>query len=541
MSAKWKLEPPRSIGLTADARPKRVDRTEEQWRHVVSETNPTWTEAQILEEVERQLFATLEVTNKTAARIYKEQRPFVRAFKGVVNTQVLVAAMRRSLPGQIVISKLREPTTGRQTDRKMPAGIFTHIAWSGEHTRFEPAQAAFAQESRPLLLWAHDNPLTRCGSHAESSNRQTMQAMLDRHDDKILMIAARDALREIYRRSGKEMKLEVLVVDGTNIEAPVDQGPARSKAEDALMNGPFDMSTMSSHGQGKNWRGWLLLVLVDMATSLPVVWSFHEGSTDEPRHVEGLFKLLHEIWEPEELGVDFLVGDKGFDKTSLHIALEENWATHLITPFSGKPAKKFPFAASMGVPICPIHGIPMQQVWDEEWVDRKERERLGLAPGDKADMSSAVMRFKCYEKGCTAKRAESNWKSNPRLYPFLPHEGPSRRRAKRVALMVRRNVVESVFSQLKHLGVGASGNRRVNWYQNDQQMKWHVGMALLGLVLRRLVHLDSSYDEALKEAKALGLLAPPAAKLAKVVDITRNTQYLRTGASKRSTPRSRAA
>jgi hypothetical protein len=103
-------------------------------------------------------------------------------------------------------------------------------------------------------------------------------------------------------------------------------------------------------------------------------------------------------------------------------------------------------------------------------------------------------------------------KRNARLYTYLPRGGDYVLYATRLALMRRRNSVEAVFSVLKHRGIGNKKHHKVRWATRAQHMRWAIGMALLGMTLRRDAHETGLYEQCAQDAWDAGLLKvrPPA-------------------------------
>ena len=118
-----------------------------------------------------------------------------------------------------------------------------------------------------------------------------------------------------------------------------------------------------------------------------------------------------------------------------------------------------------------------------------------------------------FEPGCGV-TAATYPKDNARLYTYLPHQGAHRRTGLRVALLRRRNSIESVIGEMKRRGVGLKGQSHPRWVSSDRQAEWLAGAALLGQTLRRLAHESGAYAEAEGEASIRSLVknATPAAE-----------------------------
>jgi hypothetical protein len=221
--------------------------------------------------------------------------------------------------------------------------------------------------------------------------------------------------------------------------------------------------------------------------------------------VTQLVDLLYRFW-PECPAV-WLVGDRGFDVESLHRDLEERYGIHLVTPIRNAPDTSGG-TDSIGVPTCSCAGSPKAMAYKqaEYFWDADKRRAHGIAPGEwiSTKENKAGHRWHCRDCGATA--ATRFWRS-PRFHGYLPHAGEHPTRiALRIALLLRRNAAESVFSQVKHRGVDLRGSDVPRWVSSDNQMAWLVAGCYLGLTLRRLAHETGLYRNAHDEAVDRGLV-----------------------------------
>ncbi|HNC16281.1 MAG TPA: hypothetical protein PLV77_10295, partial [Solirubrobacterales bacterium] len=252
----------------------------------------------------------------------------------------------------------------------------------------------------------------------------------------------------------------------------------------------------------KSCFGYNLVVISCLDTCLPVIWTLMPATGNEVAAarelIEALFKLR------PEFPMEYLVGDglynRGFEFPS---TLYKNYGIHLVSPRTNRKSKS-EWADSDGVPRC-AHGLMKFTRHGEVW-DAAKRRAHGIRPGNLPPNGKGLnprLRFECHEEVCREKstRMEDDWI----LHTFLPHIGQDKWTALREVLLARRNTSESLFAQLKQLGVGAKWPNRARW-ATDNGMRWLTSLALLNMTARKLVHLDGSYAAALKEAYSAGII-----------------------------------
>jgi hypothetical protein len=314
-------------------------------------------------------------------------------------------------------------------------------------------------------------------------------------------------------------------VDGTLIEANVPQNlprvrtPRERKALIRKVAGPLRLMADSVyHGFGKNSGpmerpepemkvrkscfGYNLVVISCLDTCLPIIWTLIPATGDEVTATRELLDALYQL--RPDFPMEYLVGDGlysgGFEFPA---SLYYSYGVHLVTPRTNRTSAS-PWAASDGVPCCD-HGLMDFKRHGEVWDAPKRREH-GIKPGNlppKGLGQKPRLRFECPEKECPPKstRMSDNWI----LHTYLPHVGSNKWTALREILLARRNTSESLFAQLKHLGVGARWPNRARW-ATDNGMRWLTSLALLSMTARKLVHVDGSYSTALGQVYEAGFI-----------------------------------
>jgi len=302
-------------------------------------------------------------------------------------------------------------------------------------------------------------------------------------------------------------------VDGTDIEAHCDQHQGLNDAEEALINRGTDARYLEYEGQPyrrmKWWRGYKLIVVSDMKSTLPMVWTLVPANESEYRTVRGLLDLLFEHWS--ECPLEFLVSDREFDREeALAADLEFRYGVHPVFPLRENISAKLPWAATDGVPHCSQHG-EMKLKDRDGFFGPKGRLREGIRRGELPTSAKAARhRWFCQECGVT----ETTYtKNNARLYPFLPRQGDHRDIGRRHALAARLNTAETINAVLKAWGTGLGSQRHAKWKPDRWKFDWWTGGCLASMTFRRLAHETGAYRQAFEEAVERGLLKVPKAEL----------------------------
>ena len=398
---------------------------------------------------------------------------------------------------------------GRPTDRRLVLAALERNILENGRPEIIANHMAF-QENNEILAWAYGWP-AREGSNRNVSNvYRTLHSTLARCSPDIclqLNVAALVALREELNDPDVG---RYLVIDGTDIIAPREQRPSDPcyPVEEGHLRRSLHEAAFTTHGGRKSWRGYRLVCITDVKTGLAIGFILLPGNRPE---WEGLADLLNEIhatwkrtagapWEPE-----YLVGDSHFDNAPVCRMLEERFAIHPVFPRGIAVGRNHEWHDNEGVPYC-AHG-DMKLLQSQYFVDHAKRRELGLAPGDVADLSRASFRWVCPDgAGC---QATTTWSKNPRLYTYLPPRGEHHKRvALRKALLVRRNVSESLNARIKGRGIGNRGMNVPKWVSTDDEMRWLCYGTCLGFALVRLAHETGAYEAMRDEAAARGLLAP---------------------------------
>lgn len=495
---------PRSPGSTRRA--VRVERAHAQFREQVrrqminefGEVDPVELEDEALS----RLTALMEYQDPEVAKQLVATAPTsVSPRRDGLYSAVEVAAIRRTSMVTELEDALRSATMGRPSDRRLPLAIFEQMAFGmGRPVIREHLHQFLGSDA--LLDEVYDHPVVaaRCGI-SESSVRATLKSMLDRHDPESAVEQNLNAIKELAERHEEIGKY--VAIDGTDVPAWLDQGPDWGAGHAELLNRRVAGANHGSHGKGF-WRGFVLIALTDIKSTLPLAWILAPAKTSETQRVRMVVDLLYKYWP--ECPVEYLVGDRGFDvPASLHLQLEECYGIHLVTPWKSDAGNGGP--GDLGVPHCNCGGelTPMKLVQSDGFWPAPKRRAKGILPGEHIDLkaSKARHRWSCTDCG----NRENTWFSkDPRRHVYLPREGNDRRAALRSALLARRNAVESTFSLLQHRGMAGENVNVPRWVTSARQMTWLLGTALLGLTLRRLVHEAGLYDLARADMDAKGLI-----------------------------------
>jgi hypothetical protein len=308
------------------------------------------------------------------------------------------------------------------------------------------------------------------------------------------------------------------VIDATTIEADVPQKGYLGEAQHMLMTGPRrrNASFVRYTHKGNTTRrcfGYKLLILSDMASTLPLCWRLISAGADERKETLALLRDYFELVPDSRMWA--LVGDALYDKDKAFAhQLLFKWGLHPVFPRAGAYSEKLPHVKTGGIPHC-AHGEMKLKDWDG-FMDADDRLAAGIRRGEEV-RPNARLRWVCPNSTPSrrsgpgiCKGIETKPHTDARLYTFLPRGGAHHHAALRIALLLRRNGVESINASLKNLGVGGKDMQRPRW-AGDLEMDWLVSAALTFLTARRVAHETGEYQRTKQEAVDLGLWQQPVA------------------------------
>ena len=234
-----------------------------------------------------------------------------------------------------------------------------------------------------------------------------------------------------------------------------------------------------------------------MSTTLPLVWSMIPANGNERNEALRLLRLLFELWP--DCPMEALVGDSLYDH-SVDFAREARRRLGRAARLSNRQGirRRSPAPGQPGDPeLCLRRGDGLQG-HRRLRLHRKKRAALGIPRGVTAPRTDGRLRWKCKNGRC--KNASTRPMDDPRLYTYYHRGGDHRLAHLRSALLIRRNAVESIFSSLKHLGVGGTD---VDRPRGPTTWRW-TGLSLLRLAFqtaRRLIHETGLYETAHDETR----------------------------------------
>lgn len=299
------------------------------------------------------------------------------------------------------------------------------------------------------------------------------------------------------------------IVDGQRLVAPVEQIAPRGPGYIRALRRPgMDLVAVSTYERNKQYDtviGWKLVVIVDQATMLPLVWKLAAGNADERAVLlDELLPTLFRLWP--DCPMRTLVGDAHYDTRQACQTLEECYSLH---PLFTRPTKE-PTTRRVrggrkvkvvdGRPHCRCGSMKLRGrdgFYSTEQRLKDGRPRGALAP----NVKEACVRWDCPNGLCAP---VSLWhKDDPRNHTWWPRGGESKTTYERVALEIYRNGVESAFSGNKRRGVGTYDMRALSL--RDAGVAWVSGWGLLLHTARRAAHETSRYGVFHDEFIDLGL------------------------------------
>ncbi len=489
-----------------------------------------------------------------------EQSSFAPPREGL-RQNIEAAAIRRLPQWQEMEALLTGCKPGRNSERRLPLAVFLKSVLGKGMPELRNDIEEFVGSNLELdwaYLGSHDMAENLTHMRDESTVRRVLKRMLERNDPDECVRLNLEVMQEMQERHPDLGRY--LVVDATPIQAFVEQtvplndehealivrdtgaklhfhgdasggddsdgdsdgaeGGGRAGNASASTGGGQDKvtgrsgrrrasrSTGQRRRKGKAWVGWSLVVISDMKTGLPLIWKLVADGPEYP-HVIPMLTEMYRLapWMP--VG-SYLVGDSEYDRsTRLAFDLQARFSICGVFPLRKGVGRFWEHSKTDGVPYCAEKGhdaMSLVQAPEDFGLDKVP---LGYEP----DFAKARKDFpgrtrwyceKCQSRGI--KLTANTWfRRNPRLYPMLPHRGNSRYRARRVALMLRRNSIEQVFSQLKRRGIGNKHHQNCRWVTKSAHIEWLCSAALFGMTARRHAHETGQYAAAAAEAWDLKL------------------------------------
>jgi len=400
------------------------------------------------------------------------------------------------------------PGSGRKADR-WPAIAMLWALAGGLHERPCISTAHEAMLGDPLLGFALGYPRQR----PLSSLYELIGSMCAYHDPWLAMsanIAIAKTLAARHASAGGYPMGKVLMVDGTFVQGHFQQRMARSERErelmysDAAPNAAFARYTNAKGDTLVKCSGYKWVSLIDPRAMIPLVGRLVPASADERGACTLLLEDLFELWPDHP--VEYLVGDSYFDHSKrFNRSLESCWSIHPVFPSHGASKSDSPYADTDGVPHCDCK-LPMSRHSHDGFPTLAARQREGLRRGEPMDLEEARVRYDCpngLHKSVTVRPRE-----NACLYTLLPREATSDNgtfHAMRVAMLLKRNRIESFFASLKHLGLGGKDQQRFRSKAEDT-LEWILAIGCLSITARTLLHDSGRYPGAVQILDDLGLL-----------------------------------
>ncbi len=367
----------------------------------------------------------------------------------------------------------------------------------------------------PLAQWAHDYP---GDSPNLSGVYRGLKQMLNEHSPKSAVEANFAMIRRLGDLTDDQGNLKHpdigkrLVVDGVLIEANEPQGPFVSDEHRrrTLKQGRYKVTHLryvDEKGETtKRVRGWKLIVIGDMSTTLPLVAKLFPATVDEREACLELIEwLFTELWS--ECPAEVLVGDALYEHSKIFIdELMSVWAIQPVFHRRGSYSKELLFYRTYGTATC-RHGL-MKMRGTEGFTKPSDRKENGRASELIVRTSAARIRWVCPEPASQrCSPVTTRPYEDPRIYTYYPRGGDHQRAWMRKALETRRNCIESLFSSLHHLAVTGSSPDRAKW-AGDAGAEWLLVMALMSRTANRLTDELGLYEKARNEADLMGLLTP---------------------------------
>lgn len=518
---------PRSIG--SSRRPKKVKEYFVRTYTRLKALNPEWDHKRLWDEAFLQTEDELKLP-KGLAKQFNALAPTIPAsYRGNVMELCAVAAIRRTEHVRLVEQHLksRRETRGRKSNHALTTSVLEQNCFEGSIPEIKGAVQDFWLKV-PLRDYAYEAPLAAQGPKWRGGVGEAMHAILNRNHPNIPMVMNIKAIAELASSHPKAEIGKYCALDGTDVEAYVQQHQTYSKAEDDLINrnedpeNPKNTSRFQKHetktkGSGnvtksKQWRGYTLLTITCLKSSLPLV-SLLVSDDPSYAHIHQMMKLVYRYWP--ECPMEELSSDREFASADFIRNMYEYWSVIFVPPLKGDGDAEFRKKYDRGAPKCCPHAIGenhdgrMELIGREGWMIGNQRSkppqntRVPTARGVRVPYDRERLLWRC--RNCLGTE-NTHPKKNPVMFHYLPHTGEHEGAMHRKALEARQNVAESFNALLRTYGVAGRGATKAKWIKTDAEMSWVLYLTILGMTLRRLTDLNGSYDRELKYAFENGLI-----------------------------------
>lgn len=481
-----------------------------------------------------------QARNRHFTKVFLRTTPSIRAKpKKMVSRPAEVRAITSHPKIAWLMRHLADSSHGRRAARGLIVAALFKMAQFGRPDFFNTLERL---EGDRRYLWAFGGNLDAPASL--SARYSSLNSIVKRKKPGAAIHVNLDLIDEVLAmkdpKTGKARFPDAFkrcAIDGSLIEADVPQNPPSGKSrrdrkeEERRIVGlgrPMAQYVWHSRRSGsapakgpyvkdvatKSCFGYKLVAIVCMDTGIPVIWTLMPATGDERVAMRELLAALYRL--RPEFPMEYIVGDGLYPLGDEALAGPyENYGIHPVFPTVSGRSPDNEWNATDGVPRCK-HGLMEFHKEGEIWGAAKRR-REGVKPGSPPPAGKGKnprLRWRCPVKNEGALKCPevaTYLKEDWHLNTYLPHTGTSERNALRQVLLARRNTVECLFSQLKHLGVASKWPNRTRWGKDDG-MRWLVSLALLQITAKRLVHLTGAYQDSLDQAIKAGLTTENEAK-----------------------------
>ncbi|MFY9488747.1 MAG: hypothetical protein WAP35_08655 [Solirubrobacterales bacterium] len=497
---------PDGVGITK--RSKRLLMARQRFTNQVKFDHPEWSDQQVRNEV-NEMLKEWESMAPGIVKQYELLEPTcVAPRRDRVDSRVEVAAMRGTQQIQNLEAHLRSTPSVKDGAVRTAIAVLEHSIFSSLVPEIKESREAFFG-SDALIDWAYGDPTIGSTITSAAGIGNAVHALLDdpQNDPKMLVQLNLEVIQELaknHERIGR-----YCLIDGTAIPSFTRQVGTCSDEEELLINRGTS-STFIKHeqkgGTVKKWRGYEMLTITDMKSTLPLAWILISAQPTA-FEVQQVMDLLFDMWP--ECPMKYLVGDSEFDSNEIMQMLHEDYG--VIGVFDLRDQMRAGIAAitDVGQPKCVRCKKPMKLTHREKFWTIDDRLAANKPRRERISLKNARLRWEC-EHGCLHPTKSTPKKPVPlklqtrprdywRVFTMLPHAGNSKWAHLRSALMYRRNSIKAVFSALKREKIGLIGSGKSRWIRTQREMEWIVGGSLFTQTLRRQVQLSGKYDDALAD------------------------------------------
>lgn len=380
------------IGFTKRA--KRLRMAFQRLTEQIKFDHPEWSDQQVRNEVNVQM-REWENMAPGIVKQYELLEPSCAApRRDHVDRRIEVAAMRETQQLKNLEAHLMSTPSVKDSAVRAAIAVLEHSIFSSLVPGIKESREAFIG-SDALLDWAYGDPMEGTSVRSAAGIGNALHNLLDdpQNDPKMLVklnLELIEKLAENHERIGR-----YCLIDGTAIPSFTRQVGTVNDAEEAIINRGTS-STFIKHerkgGSVKKWRGYEMLTITDMKSTLPLAWILISAQPTA-YEVRQVLDLLFDCWPG--CPMKYLVGDSEFDTNEIMRMCHEEYGVIGVFELRDRMRASIAAITEFGQPKCSGCKRPMRLTHREKWWTIDDRIQDGRPRREPIELKNARLRWEC--------------------------------------------------------------------------------------------------------------------------------------------------